>query len=88
MSDKPRTLKDLIGDPMKPREFWVSEHGSTWIDWDGPPNVVKDFYLSGGKTWHVIEKSAYDRLEAMCGALKKELDELKNARIQTNTETL
>lgn len=55
---------------MKPREFWVSEHGGgASIDWDGPPNYTEDYYLAGNKVWHVVE---YEAFQILIDALKEE----------------
>lgn len=48
---------------MKPREFWIDKQD--WEAFDEDPYV---------ECYHVIEKSAYDRLEAMCKKLADELD--------------
>lgn len=54
---------------MKPREWWIKQgeySGDSWYDdpfyscvWDHKPNDKESGFV------HVIEKSAYDRLEAM-----------------------
>ena len=65
---------------MKPREWWIDKQD--WEVFDEDPYLEDHVY-------HVIEKSAYDRLEAMCeklaGALEDAhwmLEELKAAQAE------
>ncbi len=66
-------------DGSKVREFWVSEHGGgASIDWDGPPNYVKGYYLSGNKVFHVVEHSAYLQEKQARELAEAERDDLKD----------
>lgn len=74
MSDKPRTLKDLIGDPMKPREFWITESRCT-----GKQKAHKTQLECWGEIQHndnechVIEYAFYEKLKAENERLREQL---------------
>lgn len=87
MSDKPRTLKDLIGDPMKPREFWITESRCT-----GKQKAHKTQLECWGEIqhndneYHVIEYAAYEKLKTENERLNQDLSKSRSFREDTEAK--
>lgn len=87
MSDKPRTLKDLIGDPMKPREFWITESRCT-----GKQKAHKTQLECWGEIqhndneYHVIEYAFYEKLKAENERLNQDLSKSRSFREDTEAK--
>jgi len=67
----------------KPREFWISNNGGNYVvDFDEPN------YVGNKWTVHLIEKSAYEILEAKLSAYEHETETVAELRTKLDKVTL